>query len=59
MKHISYSKMSKKHKRIEDNKKRAIWSINPITRKPQKSCAYDRNKEKAYSRKHGYADYVV
>lgn len=59
MKHTSYSKMSKKQKRIEDNKKRVVWSINPITRKPQKPGVYDRNKEKAYSRKHGYADSAV
>lgn len=59
MKHISYAKMSKKQKCIEDNKKRVMWSINPVTRRPKNPNAYDRNKEKAYSNKHGYADSTV
>lgn len=59
MKHISYAKMSKKQKHIEDSKKRVMWNINPVTRRPENPNAYNRNKEKAYSRKHGYADSAV
>lgn len=55
----SYSKMSKKQKRIEDRKKRVTWAMNPVTRKPKNPKAYDRNKEKAYSKKIGYADSAV
>lgn len=43
---VPYKKMSKKKKRELDNKKRKSWKICPITRKPKKPNAYDRNKEK-------------
>lgn len=58
MQNTSYAKMSKKQRRIEDNKKRVTWGINPVTRKPDNPAAYNRNKEKAYLRKHMYANSV-
>ena len=45
-KFIPYEKLSKKMQRELDKKKRETWSMNPVTRKPSKSCAYDRNKWK-------------
>lgn len=46
-KFVPYEKMSKKQKRELDSKKRGTWgSNNPVTRAPEYSGAYDRNKEK-------------
>lgn len=44
-KFIPYEKLSKKEKRKFNNAKRTTWgAISPVTRKPQKSNAYNRNK---------------
>ena len=44
-KFIPYEKLSKKEKRRFDQAKRQTWgSLNPITRKPPNSRAYDRVK---------------
>lgn len=44
-KFISYEKLSKKEKRKLDSAKRITWGeINPVTRKPQNSKAYHRQK---------------
>ena len=44
-KYIPYEKLSKKEKRKADSSKRNTWgSLNPVTRKPENSRAYDRNK---------------
>ena len=48
-KHIPYEKLSKKEKRKLDSSKRNTWgSLNPVTRKPENSRAYNRTKMKAY-----------
>ena len=40
---IPYEKMSKKHKREMDRKKRNTWNgFNPVTRKPENPKAYKR-----------------
>ena len=42
---ISYEKLSKKEKRKMDLAKRQTWGeLNPVTRKPQNSKAYNRRK---------------
>ena len=42
---ISYEKLSKKEKRKMDLAKRQTWGeLNPVTRKPENSKAYSRNK---------------
>ena len=49
-KFIPYEKLSKKEKRRFDQAKRQTWgSLNPITRKPPNSRAYDRKKVNAKS----------
>lgn len=44
-KFIPYEKLSKKEKRRRDAAKRGTWgTLNPVTRKPRNSRAYDRKK---------------
>jgi hypothetical protein len=44
-KYVEYKKLSKKYKRKVDNSKRKTWGeLNPITRKPTNSRAYNRKK---------------
>ena len=44
-KFIPYTKLSKKEKRKADQVKRQTWGeINPVTRKPESSRAYNRAK---------------
>ena len=46
-KFIPYEKLSKKEKRKQDIAKRSTWGeLNPVTRKPQNSRAYNRNKSR-------------
>ena len=48
-KHISYEKLSKKEKRKIDSSKRNTWGgLNPVTRKPENSRAYNRRKTDLY-----------
>ena len=50
-KFIPYEKLSKKEKRKADLAKRQTWgSLNPVTRKPQNSRAYDRSKARNWNR---------
>lgn len=49
---IPYEKLSKKKKKELDAKKRNTWNgLNPVTRKPDNSRAYNRNKEKVRNRR--------
>lgn len=50
-KFIPYEKLSKKEKRKLDLAKRQTWGeLNPITRKPINSRAYNRNKSRNWTR---------
>lgn len=50
-KHIPYEKLSKKEKRKIDSSKRNTWgSLNPVTRKPENSRAYNRRNMKKLDR---------
>lgn len=50
-KFIPYEKLSRKEKRKLDSAKRGTWgSINPVTRTPQNSKAYNRNKARNWKR---------
>jgi hypothetical protein len=45
---IPYEKLSKKKRRKLDLAKRQTWgSLNPVTRRPENSRAYNRNKARA------------
>ena len=49
-KYIPYKKLSKKEKRKRDLSKRQTWgSINPVTRKPENSKAYNRRKTQSWT----------
>ena len=50
-KFIPYEKLSKKEKRKVDAAKRNTWgNLNPVTRKPQNSKTYNRNKSRSWKR---------
>jgi len=50
-KHIPYEKLSKKEKRKIDAMRRNTWGeLNPVTRKPANSKAYNRNKVRNWER---------
>lgn len=52
-KFIPYEKLSKKEKRKLDNAKRQTWGeLNPVTRKPTNSKAYNRNKARNWKREY-------
>ena len=49
-KHIPYEKLSKKQRRVQDLLRRNTWgSLNPVTRKPQNSRAYNRKKSQNWN----------
>ena len=50
-KFVPYEKLSKKEKRKIDQTKRQTWGeLNPVTRKPENSKAYNRNKARNWKR---------
>ena len=50
-KFIPYEKLSKKEKRKIDQARRQTWGeLNPVTRKPENSKAYNRNKSRSWKR---------
>ena len=50
-KFIPYEKLSKKEKRKLDLARRQTWNnLNPVTRKPESSKAYNRNKTRNWKR---------
>ena len=50
-KFIPYEKLSKKEKRKADLAGRQTWGqLNPVTRKPENSRAYNRNKSRNWKR---------
>ena len=50
-KYIPYEKLSKKEKRKIDQARRQTWGeLNPVTRKPETSKAYNRKKSQAWTR---------
>ena len=50
-KFIPYEKLSKKEKRKTDLAKRQTWGeLNPVTRKPENSRSYNRNKARNWKR---------
>jgi len=49
-KFVPYDKLSKKKKRELDAQRRGSWyGINPVTRKPENSRAYNRRKARKWS----------
>lgn len=51
-KFIPYKKLSKKEKRKADQARRQTWGqLNPVTRKPENSRAYNRKRTQDWKRK--------
>lgn len=57
-KFVPYDKMSKKDKRKADAAKRTRWTVDPRSKLPKYSGAYDRNKQKTLSRRESVYHYV-
>jgi hypothetical protein len=56
-KFVPYEKLSKKAKREADKARRTTWGeLNPTTRKPENSRAYDRNADKRNWKRDANAD---
>ena len=56
-KYIPYEKLSKKEKRKIDLAKRQTWGeLNPVTRKPESSRAYNRRKSQNWKREQPLTD---
>ena len=54
---IPYEKLSKKEKRKADLAKRQTWGeLNPVTRKPENSRAYNRKKARNWKRELPFSD---
>ena len=52
-KFIPYEKLSKKEKRKIDKARRQTWGeLNPVTRKPENSKTYNRNKTRNWTREY-------
>ena len=52
-KFIPYEKLSKREKRKIDQARRQTWGeLNPVTRKPENSKAYNRNKTRNWKREY-------
>ncbi len=47
-KFIPYAKLSKKKKRELDARRRGVWTISPVTRKPASPKAYNRSKARKW-----------
>lgn len=59
-KYIPYEKLSKKEKRRLDSQRRTTWGcVNPVTRKPANSRAYNRNKSRNWRRENQFRDFCL
>ena len=57
-KFIPYEKLSKKKKREQDVRRRSVWAISPVTRKPKSSKAYDRRKAQKWKDDSGFCAFL-
>ena len=59
-KFIPYEKLSKKEKRKLDQARRQSWrGLNPVTRKPANSKAYNRRKSQDWKRERPACDFFI
>lgn len=55
----SYEKLSKKEKKKRDKTKRGTWfGVNPVTRRPESSKAYNRRKAQDWKKDSGLAFFL-
>lgn len=58
--YIPYEKRSKKEKRRLDSQRRTTWGpVNPVTRKPENSKAYNRTKARNWKRENQFRDFYL
>lgn len=58
--YIPYEKRSKKEKRRLDRQRRTTWGcINPVTRKPESSKAYNRTKARSWKRENQFREFYL
>ena len=57
-KFIPYEKLSKKKQRELDAKRRSVWTISPVTRKPANPKAYNRKKAQKWRDDSGFCAFV-
>ena len=58
-KHVCYDKLQKKKQREIDGRKRGSWlGVNPVTRRPENSRAYNRKKAQAWKKDSGLALFI-
>lgn len=59
-KHVPFEKLSKKQQREINAARRGSWgAVNPVTRKPENSKAYNRTKAQAWKKSPEPFDYSV
>lgn len=59
-KYIPYEKLSKKEKRRLDSQQRTTWGcVSPVTRKPENSKAYNRNKARNWRREDQFRGFYL
>ena len=58
-KFIPYEKLSKKKQRELDALRRNVWTISPVTRKPENSKAYNRKKAQKWNDDSGFCAFCI
>ncbi len=58
-KFIPYEKLTKKKQRELDALRRNVWTISPVTRKPENSKAYNRKKAQKWNDDSGFCAFCI
>jgi len=58
-KFIPYEKLSKKKQRELDAMRRRVWTISPVTRKPDNPRAYNRKKAQKWKDDSGFCAFLL
>lgn len=58
-KFVPYEKLSKKKKKELDSAKRTVWTVSPVTRKPENPKAYNRKKAQKWKDDSGSVPFVL
>ena len=58
-KFIPYGKLSKKKRRELDALRRNVWTISPVTRKPESPKAYNRRKAQKWNDDSGFCAFCI
>ena len=58
-KFVPYEKLSKKKKKELDSAKRTVWTVSPVTRKPENPKAYNRKKAQKWKDDSGSVPFAL